>query len=410
MPPAGARAVKIAFMLGTFPALSETFVLNQITGLLERGHSVSIFAERMSRDPETHPDVERFGLRSLTRYERLPESFAERLARLPGLWRPRMSFLRALNVARFGPMAASLRLAWSVGLVDGAADVDVIQCHFGALGLKAVLLREVGALRGKIVTAFHGEDITNYPRQFRGNVYAPLFARGDLFLPISGRWNDQFMALGCPMDRIRVHRMGVDLRHFPQRPADLGREGPLRIVTVARLVEKKGIADAILALAKLGADFEYVIVGDGPLRLQLESLARASGIGERVRFTGSLPRTKVAEWLGSSSVFLAPSVTAADGDIEGMPVSIMEAMAVGLPVVSTRHSAIDEMVEDGVSGFLVEEHDVAALTRRLAALARDPALRARMGESGRAIIAREFDIGVLTRRLETLYHTLSANA
>jgi colanic acid/amylovoran biosynthesis glycosyltransferase len=114
----------------------------------------------------------------------------------------------------------------------------------------------------------------------------------------------------------------------------------------------------------------------------------------------------VAELLGSAAVCLAPSVTAADGDIEGIPVSIMEAMAAGLPVVSTRHSAIDELVEDGVSGFLAAEHDVPALTRSLAVLAADAGLRARMGAAGHAIIAREFDAGVLARRLEEVYEGL----
>jgi len=393
-------------MVGTFPALSETFILNQITGLIERGHSVSIFAERASRDTEVHPDVDRFGLRGLTRYEALPERFLDRLMRFPSASRATMPFLRSLNVFRFGSAAASLRLAWSVGMVDGAGDFDVVQCHFGALGLKAALLRELGALRGKIVTAFHGEDITTYPRRFPGNVYAPLFAQGDLFLPISARWNDRLVAMGCPLDRIRVHRMGVDLRHFSPAPSAVRPDGPLRVITVARLVEKKGIADAILAVSKLGAEIEYVIVGDGPLRAELESLAQTNGVADRVRFTGALPRTGVAELLRSSSVCVAPSVTAADGDIEGIPVSIMEAMAAGLPIVSTRHSAIDELVEDGVSGFLAAEHDVPALARSLALLAADPALRARMGEAGRGIIAREFDAGVLAARLEGLYDAL----
>jgi colanic acid/amylovoran biosynthesis glycosyltransferase len=203
------------------------------------------------------------------------------------------------------------------------------------------------------------------------------------------------------MHRVRVHRMGVDLRHFARRPPEAS-GARFRAITVARLVEKKGIADAILSLAKLETDFEYVIVGDGPLRADLEALARSKGIADRVQFTGSLPRTRVAELLASASVFLAPSVTAGDGDIEGMPVSIMEAMAVGLPVVSTRHSAIDELVSDRTSGFLVPEHDVGGITRSLAALAGDSGLRARMGEAGRAIIARDFEIGALTRRLEGL--------
>ena len=146
-----------------------------------------------------------------------------------------------------------------------------------------------------------------------------------------------------------------------------------------------------------------MVVGDGPLRSELEGLVRDCGVADRVRFTGSLPRTRVAELLASSDVFVAPSVTAADGDIEGIPVSIMEAMAVGLPVVSTRHSAIGELVAHDVSGFLAAEHDVPALTRALAILAADASLRERMGAAGRAIIAREFDATELTARLEAMY-------
>jgi colanic acid/amylovoran biosynthesis glycosyltransferase len=393
-------------MLGSFPALSETFILNQITGLIDRGHSVSIFAERQSTDAETHPDVEHYGLRRVTRYEDLPERFPGRVAQLSRVFRADAPSLQSLNAVRFGGMAASLRLLWAVRLVDGGADFDIIQCHFGALGLKAALLREVGALRGKIVTAFHGEDITNYPRRFRGNVYAPLFEHGDLFLPISARWNDVLIALGCPTDRIQVHRMGVDLRHFPPRANPREAGSVPRFITVARLVEKKGVADAISAAATLSIPFEYTVVGDGPLRSELEALARARGVADRVRFTGSLSRTRVAELLATSDAFVAPSVTGADGDIEGIPVSIMEAMAVGLPVISTRHSAIPELVADGESGFLVPEHDVAGLTRVMTALGVDAALRNRMGAAGRSIVERAFDARRLAERLEGLYGAL----
>ena len=382
-------------------------MLNQITGLLDRGHSVSIFAERVSLDTEEHPEVEQRGLRCLTRHESLPDSPLDRLRRMPWNWREARTYLRALNAFRFGGTALSLRLIWSVGLVDGDSDFDIVQCHFGALGRKAALLRRVGALRGKIVTAFHGEDIVNYPRRFGGNVYAPLFATGDLFLPISDRWNTELVALGCPPHRIHVHRMGIELDRFPPR-STASLDTRLRIITVARLVEKKGIADGIRAVARLGSNVEYVVVGDGPLRAELEAVARTCGIADRVRFAGPLPRTRVVELLREATVFLAPSVTASDGDIEGLPVSIMEAMAVGLPIVTTRHGAIDELVEHGVSGWLVAERDVSGLAERLAHLVDDPGAGVRLGIAGRARIAQEFDAAKLVERLEALYGSLLA--
>ena len=128
------------------------------------------------------------------------------------------------------------------------------------------------------MTAFHGEDITNYPKQFPTGHYAPLFAQGDLFVPISARWNDDLTALGCPMDRVRVHRMGVSLQRFPQRDMMAASDQPIRILSVARMVEKKGLADAIRAVAQLNGKYEYVIVGDGPLRTTLEVLVRESKV------------------------------------------------------------------------------------------------------------------------------------
>jgi colanic acid/amylovoran biosynthesis glycosyltransferase len=398
--------MKIAFLVGQFPALSETFVLNQITSLLDRGHSVSIFAERRSAESAEHPDVTRFHLRTCTRYESMPGVAARALA-LPNIIARDSGALRALNVVRFGRHAASLRLAWSTTLFEGAREFDIIQCHFGALGLKAVLLRAAGALSGKIVTAFHGEDITNYPRQFSGNIYAPLFASGDLFLPISARWNDTLASLGCPAGRIRVHRMGVDCGRFAMQTPRGTSGGPLRIVTVARLVEKKGVADAIRAVSQLSIPCEYVVVGDGPLRHSLEQLAADRGVSDKVRFAGAQPAAEVVQFLHSADVLLAPSVTGRDGDIEGLPVSIMEGMASGLPVVATHHSGIPEVVSDGRSGFLVGEHDVDGLAKRLSDLAADSNLRVRMGLAGVDIAASEFDIARLTDRLVAMYRELA---
>lgn len=402
--------MKIAFFVGEFPALSETFVLDQMTALIDRGHSVYIFSERASRDTVVHDAVAQYGLLNNTRYELLPKSWWQRIVGLPPIWRWRRANWRAINVFRYGAVAASLRLAWAVRMMPEGAEFDILQCHFGASGLKAVQLRKLGAVRGHVVTAFHGEDIENYPKRFRAGHYAPLFADGDLFLPISDRWNATLATLGCPMERLRIHRMGVDLRNFSDsstKPSDARR---LQILTVARLVEKKGIADAIRAVAQLSLPYEFVIVGDGPLRSVLESLARTLPLSGSIRFAGALPRRQIAALFETTDIFLAPSVTSSDGDIEGIPVAIMEAMASGIPVVSTRHSAIPELVRDTVSGFLVEEGDVQSLATRLAQLAHNPDLRTAMGVAGREIVSRDFDVRVLTAQLVAHYESVLAAA
>lgn len=398
--------MRVAFLLGEFPSLSETFILNQITALIDRGHRVSIFAERSPRDAMAHPAVAQYDLLAITRYERLPAGLWPRLTGLPAIWRWRRSMWRALNVFRYGRDAASLRLAWAVAMVHQHAEFDIIQCHFGALGLKAVLLRDAGAISGRVVTAFHGEDITNYPRQFAAGHYAPLFAEGDLFQPISARWNDALAALGCPMHRVRVHRMGVETAKYPPRDAIRMDDRPIRVLAVARLVAKKGLHDAIRAVAQLQIACEFVIVGEGPLRASLQALANELHMEHVIRFTGPLTRSEIAALLQTTDIFLAPSVTASDGDIEGIPVAIMEAMAAGIPVVSTRHSGIPELVQDCISGFLLEEGDVRGLADRLSQLACDASLRAQLGAAGRRIVVQDFDVHTLTDRLIASYEEL----
>lgn len=167
-----------------------------------------------------------------------------------------------------------------------------------------------------------------------------------------------------------------------------------RIATVCRLVEKKGLTFALEALARVrdrGLRFEYHLVGDGPLREELEQLRDKLGLADFVTMHGALAREQVAPILADSHLFLSPSVTARDGDQEGTPTAIMEAMATGLPVISTVHSGIPELVSDGVSGFTVPEWDVAQLADRIAFLLEHPEKWESFGRAGRAIVERDYD-------------------
>jgi colanic acid/amylovoran biosynthesis glycosyltransferase len=197
--------------------------------------------------------------------------------------------------------------------------------------------------------------------------------------------------------------MGVDTERFTtvDHPPH---EGPLRVLAIGRLVEKKGIANAITAVSRAadsGVDIALTVVGDGPLRQGLEHLATSRRAP--VTFVGSVNRARVIALLEESDVLLAPSVTAADGDTEGIPVSIMEAMSCGLPVVTTRHSGIPEVVLDGVTGLLADEHDPAALAEHLVTLAADTETRLRLGAGARAFVEAECSLAVLGPQLDTIY-------
>ncbi|RKY24796.1 MAG: colanic acid biosynthesis glycosyltransferase WcaL [Planctomycetota bacterium] len=410
--------MRIAFLVNHFPVLSQTFVLNQITGLLERGHEIVIYAKSPGRQPVVHREVERYRLLERTVYygtaaERVPKNKLMRLAKAAGIIaqyfpkRP-IPILNALNVFEFGKRALSLDIFYKTAPFLGANEYDIVHCHFGPNGNLAALLKTVGAIKGKIVTTFHGEaEYTGEKRYKKG--FAPLFEHGDLIMPMSEREKAALIRLGCSPRKIVVHRMGIDLARFPFVPRQPRENGEVHVLTIARLVEKKGVEYSIRAVANLLKRYPYItykIVGDGPLRPEMADLIEKLGVGERVNLLGWRQREEVVELFRWGDILLAPSVTSQDGDREGIPVVLMEAMAQGLPVISTWHAGIPELVQDGQSGFLVPERNADALAEKLEHLVKHPDSWSAMGKAGREYVERHHDIDKLNDRLMQLYRRL----
>jgi colanic acid/amylovoran biosynthesis glycosyltransferase len=410
--------MKIAFVVDRFPALSETFVLNQITGLIDRGHDVDIFS-RGPRDEAVHPDVRDYNLIERTHYwPTVPEDKLLRWLKGLGLLageaaaRPVVAACAA-NVGAYGYQSLSMNLAYAAWPVLAGRRYDIIHCHFGGNGIIGMALRDMGVLHGRLVTAFHGFDLSSELRRRGRNVYSRLFRGGELFLPISDRWRHRLIELGCPPSKIAVHRMGVDCRRFAHRVPRTREAGVIRLVSIARLVEKKGIEFAIRACAELsksGRRLDYTVVGDGPLLRQLERLVDRLALGASVHLIGKKSQPDVIAILNDSHLLVLPSVTASNGDEEGIPVTLMEALAMGLPVVATRHSGIPEVVEDGVSGILVPERDVEALAGAIAQMADHPERWPDFGRAGRDRILKQHDIDTLNDSLVSHYHRLLGQA
>jgi len=267
----------------------------------------------------------------------------------------------------------------------------------------------VSPSRTKLVVAFRGRDISEQIATHGEHIYDELFREADACLPNCKFFAERLKGLGCPPERIRVVHSGVFPEQFPFRPPAYDGQGFVRLLTVGRLVEKKGIEYAIRAVAQLregGADARFTIVGDGPLRGELEGLAGDLGVADVVQFAGQRRQAEIADLLSKHHVFLAPSVTASDGDQDG-PVNVLkEAMLTGLPVVATRHGGIPELVEEGVSGYVVPERDNEAIAEALARLLAEPERWRAMGEAGRQRVEAEFDARGITDRLEMIYYCL----
>ncbi len=287
---------------------------------------------------------------------------------------------------------------------------DVFIAHFGPAGVTAAKLRELGVLRGKIATIFHGIDISS--REVLSHYtpeYQQLFRRGDLMLPISDLWAGRLKSMGCPPEKIAVSRMGVDMTRFTHRsvkaPGDAAgddfRRAPDR---------KKGLHVAIEACRQLkaqGVAFRYRILGIGPWERRLRTLIEQYQLEDVIEMPGFKPSHEVKAMLDDADVFLLPSITGTDGDMEGIPVALMEAMAVGIPVVSTVHSGIPELVEAGKSGWLVPENDAQALAARLAEFSRiDHDTLESVITRAREKVAQDFNQQAINRQLASLLQTI----
>jgi colanic acid/amylovoran biosynthesis glycosyltransferase len=407
--------MRIAFIVGRFPVVSETFIVRQITGLLDRGHDVEIFARRPGKDPFIHGEVEKYRLLKRTSYLGTYALPANRIAGVVkrasvlGLnfhKNPR-GVLNSLNFLRFGKAAVLLEVFYQILPFLTKGPYDIVHCHFGLNGDLGVLLRDAGVIDAKVITTFYGYDVSWYPNSRGQNVYEDLFTRGDLFLCVSEHMKTKLVKLGCDPQKLIVHRLGTELKKPSLLPTGPVRDGKIVVLTIARLVEKKGVEFGIRAVAKLlkkHPEIEYIIVGDGPRRSSLQRLIESLGAGENIQLVGLKDQAEIADLLENSDVLLAPSITPESGDEEGTPVVIMEAFAQGLPVVSTHHAGIPEVVKDGISGFLVAERDVDALAAKLEVAIADPQLRLRMGECGRALVEEEYDNNKLNDRLVRIYH------
>jgi colanic acid/amylovoran biosynthesis glycosyltransferase len=316
--------------------------------------------------------------------------------------------LRCVKMFLTRQKGLSLRLFYLL-LELAKGNFDILQCHYGTIGLAGLFAKNVG-ISGKLCTVFHGFDLSRYLTDSNENPYRKLLQQGNLFLPISNLWRDKLIQLHCEPGRIIVHHMGIDLDKFAYTEKNITTGDTIKILTVGRLTEKKGHRYALEAIAKIIArrpNIEFLIAGDGPLRDELTALTRKLNIEKQVCFLGPLQQNEISALYQQAHIFLLPSVTAADGDQEGIPVVLMEAQACGLPVVATLHSGIPELVADGKSGFLVPERDADRVTEALEHLIKNPHLWKEMGRHGRDIVQQQYNIKTLNQNLAKIFQNLS---
>ena len=282
---------------------------------------------------------------------------------------------------------------------------DLMHIYFGHTGVH--LLPFIEQWDKPCVVSFHGADVAqkpeikDYPAKLRRlfNAVPLVFARSQSLV-------DRLVHLGCPPEKLRINRTGIPLNEFPFVDREPPPDDKWRVVQACRLIPKKGVATSLRAFAIFKKDnpgAEFFIAGKGPLQSELEMLAGGLGILRDVHFVGFLPQPKLLELYASSHLFLHPSEISPNQDQEGVPNSVLEAMATGLPVVATRHGGIPEAVDHGRTGFLVAEEDHVGLANAMQLITSSPATLKQMGERAHAAVVERFGQDAQIDQLESFY-------
>ena len=404
--------MRIVVVARAFPVLSQTFVLDHITGLIDLGQDVRIvsLAGRPTEEALVHPAVDDYRLLERTTFLDPPRSLLGALRAAPealaGLRRARGAGapLRMDLMRKHWGLPHPSALICAERLSAVLADADLVHAHFGPSALAC--LPATSALGIPLLTTFHGYDVHTYPAREGATCYRRLFQYGSLFLTNTEDTRRRVIELGGSPDRILVHHQGTSMDGMRVAPREDRAGEVTSLLTVGRLVEFKGHPYAIRAVAQLierGHKLRYRIVGDGPLRAELQGLIDTLGVHEHITLLGSRQKSDVLDLYDEADLFVLASITTSEGRVEAQGLVVQEAQACGLPVVVTDNGGLAEGMVAGETGFLVPERDVEALATQLAVLLEDPGLRLAMGRRGRAFVDEQFNLATLNRRLVSIY-------
>ena len=285
------------------------------------------------------------------------------------------------------------------------ARAQLLHIYFGHIAVH--LLPLIRAWGKPSVVSFHGADVmVDLEKPAYRAATKQMLEAVRLVLVRSESLGRALIEIGCAPEKIRIQRTGIPVDQIPFQARDWPADGAWKFVQACRLIEKKGLKTSISAFAKFAVRYPraaLTIAGEGPLRAELEAQARELGLSDKVSFAGFVSQAQLRELFYRSHIFLHPSERGADGNQEGVPNSMLEAMASGLPVFATRHGGIPEAIQDGESGILVAESDGEALSGALLEVAANPGRLTVMARNGAEAVRREFEQTAQTRKLEDYY-------
>ena len=384
-------------------------MIDQIVELTRLGHQVSIYAINNPQEPYTHDDISKYSLIENTHYiPTRPKSKTLLRAKTVVLLlkylpqKPHIIFKSLVNLIKNGFNYEKLYYS----LIFPAKTFDIVHCHFGPAGQIGAFLKKINLCKHLVVT-FHGYDVTSYTNN-KDSVYDEVFKLGDLFTYNSIATKEKLIKLGCPLGKMQQIPMGINLRDLEFKIRTPKEGAKIRLLSVGRLVEMKGrdyLLDAFARLEKENGNIQLDIVGDGELREHLERKIEELCLSAKINILGWIGDKHLEDLYSKCHIFIHPSVTQSDGNMEGQGVVLVEAQARGIPIVATKHNAFPETAPDGIVGYLVEERDSDAIYRKLKYLIENTQTWNHFGNNGKEN-AKKYDIATITNKLLLLYEEI----
>lgn len=395
------RIFKVCYVLKRYPRFSETFIVNEILGLEARGIEVCIVALKPPVEGVFHESLSRVKAKViyLPALSQNPAKFYDSLCgAIQDYGLPVVGELLDQNVADLEHGVRAARIAADF-------DADVIHAHFATSAAAIARIAARLSNRPYTVTA-HAKDI--FHQDVDERALSARLSDAARVITVS-EYNVRYLSQQFPACKARIRRVynGMPLQRLPVRGARASRA---RIVSVGRLIEKKGMEFLLQAIALLRDEFPDIhcdVIGDGPLREPLTDLARQLGVADQVTFHGILAQHSVHKYVCEADVFVAPCVVSDDGDRDGLPTVLLEAMAIGTPCISTPVTGIPEIIVDQKTGLLVPERSPQAIAEACSKLFRDMGLSLAVSAAAADLIRSQFDIQITTGSLAEEWRTIA---
>lgn len=410
------RKMKVATIVNNFPTLSQTFVTLQISELIKHGHHVTICYQGKLNALDTQRHGVTLGSAEFLKLEAKNRNTTRHWPIKLG-WQIAKSPVKSLKLVL--RLATKGKIRWlpivsrHLSLITKLQDKDIIHCQFANLAGPIILFKKLGLLNSKtkLACSIRGFDISK-ANAVDTTDWKSLFENIDAFYPVCNHFKELLLKKGCSKPVI-VIPSPVEIFLSDIETKKCKANSRVAIVSVGRLVEKKGILTALEALKQLkkkGIDFHYIVIGDGPEREKLQAYIRENAIENEVCIAGPMNHYETLIQIASADLMLTPSETASDGDSEGIPNVIKEAMLLEKPCISTRHAGIPEIIEHGITGYLCREKSPSDLAKTIEYAISDKESWARIATKARTLAQAEFSPEATTRKLIRSYESLVDNS